>query len=40
MLHPENLGEVVDLDVLFHPPAKFGIRIAVLATGNIVTTSK
>ena len=35
MLHPDNLGEVVHLDVLFRPLVKFGIPIVILVTGNL-----
>ena len=35
VLHPENLGEVVHLDVLFCPPVKFDIRIGILVTSHV-----
>ena len=35
VLHPENFGKVVELDILFCPPIKCGGRIVVLVTGDV-----
>jgi hypothetical protein len=35
MLHPENLGEIVHLYILFGPPVEFGGRVFVLVTSDV-----
>ena len=35
VLHPEDLGEVVHLDILFHPPVECGVLVVVLMTRHV-----
>ena len=36
MLHPEDLGEDIHLDVLFRPPVEFGAWIVILVTRHVL----